>query len=628
MALLRIKELSIAFGIHRLLDGANLVIEAGERIGLLGRNGEGKSTLLKILNREIKPDEGEIQGLDQIRVARLEQAPRLNDNRSVFETVASGLGGVGQHLAQYQALAAQGDASALDRMHELQEKIEAEHAWPLLNNINRTIGKLGLKAEQRVGDLSGGWQRRVALARALVIEPELLLLDEPTNHLDLEAIEWLETQLSQFNGALLFVTHDRTFLDRVATRIVDLDRGQLVSWPGSYSDYLRRKAASLAEEERRNAEFDKKLAQEERWIRQGIQARRTRNEGRVRALKKMREQRAQRRERQGSANLRVDDGQRSGKRVIEARNISFSFPGKPIVRDYSTIIQRGDRVGLIGPNGAGKSTLISLLLGKLEPEGGQLLLGSNLEVAYFDQMRDQLDPEKTIVEFIGEGRDQITVGGRSRHVISYLADFLFTPARARSPIASLSGGERARVLLAWLFSKPVNVLVLDEPTNDLDIETLELLEETLLGFEGTLLLVSHDRTFMDNVVTSTMVLDGAGGVDEYVGGYTETMQQVRKKNLPANTSGAEKRPQPDSAQAPRENPGRKKKLSYHQQRELEALPDQIEALEAEQTRLTTALSAPDLYQSRQGDAEALNRSLHEISRQLDQLMERWAELEG
>lgn len=624
MALLRIKNLSIAFGIHRLLDEANLVIEKGERIGLLGRNGEGKSTLLKIINQEIAFDSGEIQGRNKIVIAKLDQAPNLSIEQKVYDVVASGLGQIGQHIAQYRHLSIDGSDQALAEMADIQATIEAEHAWPLMNNIDKTLSRLGLDAEQNVADLSGGWQRRVSLARALATQPDLLLLDEPTNHLDIEAIAWLEAQLIQFNGAILFVTHDRTFLNKVATQIVDLDRGKLIAWPGSYSDYLRRKAASLEQETRQNAVFDKKLAQEEQWIRQGIKARRTRNEGRVRALQKMRSERADRRDRQGNAKLRLSTESRSGKRVIETKQISFAFGDKVIVSDFSTIIQRQDRIGIIGPNGAGKTTLINLLLGKLAPDSGEVKLGTNMEVAYFDQLRGQVDTAKTIVEFIGEGRDEITIGGRSRHVISYLSDFLFTPARARSPIKSLSGGERARVLLAWLFSKPVNFLVMDEPTNDLDIETLELLEEVLLDFQGTLLLVSHDRAFMDNVVTSTLVLDGKGQVSEFVGGYTQTMQQLKNSDAAAsNNTGKANKKSTRAPSTPKTN-----KLNYQEQRELESLPDKIDVLENQQSALTKALSAPNLYQDDPDQARKLNDELQQISAALDKLMERWATLEA
>lgn len=626
MALLRIKNLSIAFGIHRLLDEADLIITRGQRIGLLGRNGEGKSTLLKIINREIPYDEGELQGMEAIKIAKLDQAPSLLGPESVYQLVASGLGDIGHSISRYHELSMLGTEEALNEMSDIQTLIEAEHAWPLMNNIEKTISRLGLVGDDRVADLSGGWKRRVSLARALVIEPDLLLLDEPTNHLDLEAIEWLEKQLLQFNGAILFVTHDRTFLEKIATQIVDLDRGKLTAWPGRYSDYLRRKAASLEEEGRRNAVFDKKLAQEEKWIRQGIKARRTRNEGRVRALQQLRSERAARRERQGSANLIVADDKRSGKRIIEATNINFSYADKAIISDFSTVIQRQDRIGIIGANGVGKTTLINLLLGKLQPDSGEIKIGTNIEVAYFDQLRGQLESDKTIVEFIGEGRDEITIGGRTRHVISYLNDFLFTPARARSPIKSLSGGERARVLLAWLFSKPVNFLVMDEPTNDLDIETLELLEEVLLEFKGTLILISHDRTFMDNVVTSTLVLDGKGNVSEYVGGYTDAMQQI--KNEAENTLAPRATAEKQAARATPAPAAPKKKLAYKEQRELEAIPNQIDVLEARQAELTEALSVPNIYQDQPQEARELNDKLQQASTQIDHLMERWAELEG
>ncbi len=629
MALLRINKLSIAFGIHRLLDNAELIVKRGERIGLLGRNGEGKSTLLKIINGEIPYDEGEVQGMDHIKIAKLDQAPNLSGSESVYQIVASGLGEIGHSIARYHILSAEATDEALHEMAELQEHIEAEHAWPLMNNIEKTISRLDLKGDQSVADLSGGWQRRVSLARALVIEPDLLLLDEPTNHLDIEAIDWLESQLIQFNGAILFVTHDRAFLDKVATRIIDLDRGKLVSWPGGYSDFLRRKAASLEEEERQNAEFDKKLAQEEKWIRQGIKARRTRNEGRVRALKKLRDERSQRRNRQGNAKLEVADDNRSGKRVIEAEHLAFAYPGKTIISDFTTTVQRQDRIGIIGPNGAGKTTLIHLLLGRLKADRGHLKIGTNIEVAYFDQLRGELDPEKTIMEFIGEGRDEITINGRTRHVISYLNDFLFTPARARSPIKSLSGGERARVLLAYLFSKPVNFLVMDEPTNDLDIETLELLEEVLFDFKGTLMLVSHDRAFMDNVITSTLVLDGEGNVSEYIGGYSESMQQhqqaleLRKQAGKTATTATKSSTTTTKAASPA-----KKKISYREQQELDALPEKIDVLETEQAKLTEALTAPDLYQNQPDKAREISDRLNMISAELDQLMDRWGELEG
>lgn len=626
MSLLRIKNLSVAYGIHRLLDEANLVIEPGERIGLLGRNGEGKSTLLNIIGSTIPYDEGEIQGLSAIKVSKLDQAPDDTGDKHVFDIVATGFGDIGETLANYHTLSNHIETDAqLAELGNLQTKIDAENAWPLLNNIEKTISKLQLNADVRVNSLSGGWQRRVALAQALVSDPDLLLLDEPTNHFDLNSIAWLEKQLLQFKGTLFFVTHDRTFLNKIATRIVDLDRGKLQSWPGSYADYVRRKAADIEQETRQNALFDKKLAQEEKWIRQGIKARRTRNEGRVRALKKMRSERSERRQQQGKVKLNITDKSQSGKQVIKARSLCFSYPDKTIVDKFSTNISRQDRIGIIGPNGSGKTTLINLLLDKLTPNSGTVKLGMNIKVAYFDQLRTKLDPEQTIAQFIGEGRDQIEIDGKSRHIISYLGDFLFTPARARSPIKALSGGERARVLLAHLFSKPVNFLVLDEPTNDLDIETLELLEELLLNFKGTLLLVSHDRTFMDNVITSSMVLGSNGKIQEYIGGYSDAMRQ--QSSLAARTNNEAEKPQTKPATI-RQSAQKKTKLNYKEQRELDALPEKIDVLELKQATLSQTLSEAGIYQSEPDKARQLNQNLNQIDQELSILMKRWAKLEG
>ncbi|MFT5260431.1 MAG: ATP-binding cassette subfamily F protein uup [Cryomorphaceae bacterium] len=629
MALLSIKDLSIAFGIHRLLDNASLSINSGERIGLLGRNGEGKSTLLKIISGAIPYDSGELQGLADITVAKLDQAPNLQSMQSVFEVVAEGVGSTGNCIAEYRKISQSPDPSSDDlvRLGDLQNTIDSTNGWQYFNNIEKVISKLGLDADAVVSTLSGGWQRRVSLARALAVEPDLLLLDEPTNHLDIESIAWLENHLLQFNGAILFVTHDRAFLDRIATRIIDLDRGQLVSWAGGYQDFLRRKAAWLEEEGRQNAEFDKKLAQEETWIRQGIKARRTRNEGRVRALKTLRQERMQRRSQQGQINIKVETGERSGKRVIEAKNLNLSFASesgtKCIVKDFSTTILRGDRIGLIGPNGVGKTSLIKVLLGEHAADSGELKLGTTLSVAYFDQLRAAVDPKKTIVEFIGEGRDEITIGNRTRHVISYLSDFLFTPARARSPISSLSGGERARVLLAYLFSKPVNLLVMDEPTNDLDIESLELLEELLMDFEGTVLLVSHDRTFMDNVITSTFAFEGEGVINDYVGGYTDAMAQIAAKNK------AEK-PAPIKQVTTTSAPPKvvSKKLSYNDQQELKQLPEKIDTCEKKIEQLTHKIADGSLFKDHPEEAVKINEQLSTLSKALETHFDRWSELES
>jgi len=629
LALLSIKDLSIAFGDNRLLDGAELIVESGQRIGLLGRNGEGKSTLLNIIKGDLLPDEGDIRFQQGIALAALEQAPSFTGETTIYDTVAGGLGEIGTWLSEYHQLLEDTTLSTeqqMKRMSVLQEKLDASDGWGLQQRVEKTLTRLDLEADIQVGALSGGWQRRVSLARALVVEPQILLLDEPTNHLDIASINWLEQQILQFPGAVIFVTHDRAFLKRVANQIVDLDRGKLTAWAGNYDDFLRRKAAFLEQEARQQAEFDKKLAQEERWIRQGIQARRTRNEGRVRALKKMRVERAERRNKKGNVRLQVESGERSGKLVMEAANISFAYGDQIIASDFSCRIQRGDRIGLIGPNGVGKTTLIKLLLGEIEPDNGTIKAGSNLQVALFDQLRSQIDLDATVVDAIGEGREQIEINGKPKHVISWLSDFLFTPARARSPVRSLSGGERARVLLAKLFSKPSNVLVMDEPTNDLDIETLELLEEMLLNYEGTLLLVSHDREFMDNVVTSTYAFDGSGGINEYVGGYSDWERQRPTDAKPEESIKpvALGEPKPAVSKAP----ANKKKLGYREQQELDQLPDKIEALETEQATLTAAVSDPGFYQQDPSVVEKTMRQLDDVSKKLESCIDRWGELEG
>jgi len=622
--LLRISDLSIAFGVHHLLKKAEFQLKAGERVGLLGRNGEGKSTLLKIISGEIKADEGTIWLKPGAKLATLEQSPSLSGDESIYDTVAAGLGDVGGWIADYHHVAMAQDMDVDKQMAELgrlQHLLDTHDGWSLQQKVEQILTRLDLPADKLVSGLSGGWQRRVSLARALVCEPDVLLLDEPTNHLDLESILWLEEHLIGFKGAVLFVTHDRAFLQKLATRIVDLDRGKLISWPGNYADFLKRKAASLEEEERQNALFDKKLAQEEVWIRQGIKARRTRNEGRVRALEKMRKERGQRREQQSNAKFGLETGEKSGKLVMEAKGITYGFPGKSIVNNFSTRIIRGDRIGLIGPNGSGKTTLLKLLLGKIEPQEGEVKIGTTLEIAYFDQLRAQLDLEQTVVEAIGGGSDQITINGVTRHVISYLADFLFSPARARSPIKSLSGGERARILLARLFSKSVNLLVMDEPTNDLDIETLELLEELLVGFDGTLLLVSHDRAFMDNVVSSTLVFDSEGVVNEYVGGYSDWLKYKLSNQVESvKAQKSVKKEKPKSVS--------KKKLAHKEQKELDKLPSQIEKLEEEQVELNKKISEATFYQQGKEKTELVLNRLDKITRELEKNYSRWDELEA
>ena len=634
MPLLRLSNLSIAFGTHNLLNKENFQLDMGERVGLLGRNGEGKSTLMKIIAGNILPDGGEIWREPELKLAWLEQAPELPEEATIYDAVASGLGDLGAVIARYHALSLTmdyHDNKALQELGDLQHKLEAMNGWHFNTKIEATLSKLGLPADVKTKDLSGGWKRRVALAKALVIEPQVLLLDEPTNHLDFESINWLEEQLLNFDGAVLFVTHDRAFLQKLATRIVDLDRGNLVSWQGTYDDYLRRKAAALDDEANQNAEFDKKLAQEEVWIRQGVKARRTRNEGRVRALEALRKERAQRRLQQGTSKLALASGDASGKKVIEVKDIYFNYPERQIIQHFSTLIQRGDKIGLIGANGAGKTTLLRLLLKQLEPTSGVVEHGTRLEIAYFDQLRDQLDPEMTVADTVGNGSDFIEIAGNKRHVMSYLSDFLFAPARSRSPVKSLSGGEKNRLLLARLFTKPANFLVMDEPTNDLDLETLELLEEKLVEYNGTLLLVSHDRAFLDNVVTSVFVLDGSGKVEELVGGYSDWQQH---KQVVAKTETAKKtqdnKNKPDSGI---ENPNTpknptKRKLSFKEQQELNNLPELIAKLEAQQAELTQKINAADFYKNDQTVIANTLAELEAANLKLEHVFQRWDELES
>jgi len=625
MALVRLRGIQLFHGPQPLLDHADLTIERGERICLLGRNGAGKSTLMKIISGEVQADGGDREIQPGLRITRLTQEVPAGLEGDVFDVVAGGLGDLGTLMAEYhhisRRLAESTDPSLLKALEQVQHRLETSGGWEREQRVETVISRLSLDADTVFDHLSGGLKRRVLLARALVKEPDLLLLDEPTNHLDIPSIAWLEEFLLTWQGTLLFVTHDRSFLRRLATRIVELDRGRLTSWPGDYETYLRRKAETLAAEEKQNAEFDKKLAREEAWIRQGIKARRTRNEGRVRALKKLREERRERRERTGTARLRLQEADRSGKIVIEAENIGYQWDGRPIFKGLDITLLRGDKVGIIGPNGCGKTTLLKVLLGDLPPDSGTVRLGTRLEVAYFDQMRAQLDDDKTVLDNLAEGRERITIDGQSKHVLGYLQDFLFTPERARAPVSTLSGGERNRLLLAKLFTKPANVLVLDEPTNDLDMETLELLEELVIGYQGTLLLVSHDRAFLDNVVTSTLVFEGDGVVNEYVGGYEDWLRQ-RKPPGKAETKPAAKT-EKGKAAAPR-----KRKLGYKEQRELEQLPGRIEALEEEQERLHGQMADPGFYRQDGGTIAATRTRLEEVERELAQAYERWEQLEG
>lgn len=624
MSLLNLSNIHFAVGTQVLLDGINMELDAGERACIIGRNGEGKSTLLRIITGEQRADDGDVRLQAGRRLAWVPQEPQFDEDGTVYDVVASGLGDVGKLIARYHDISnrlANGDEKALDDLTDVQQQLEAKDGWSLEPRVERIVSRLELPADKKISELSGGWKRRVALGRALVQDPDLLLLDEPTNHLDIEAICWLEEFLQSYQGALLFITHDRDFLQKLATRIVELDRGQLTSWPGDYENYLRRCEERENAEAIANAQFDKKLAQEETWIRQGIKARRTRNEGRVRALKAMRDQRSQRVSKQGTVNLQVEQGEKSGKIVVEAEGISKGWEDKTVIRDFSVTLMRGDRVGLVGPNGAGKSTLLKLLLGQIEPDAGTIRQGTKLEVAYFDQYRQQLEEDKTAIENVGAGSDSITINGQPKHIISYLGDFLFSPERARSSVKKLSGGERNRLLLAKMFAKPANVLVMDEPTNDLDIETLEILEGLLLDFKGTLLLVSHDRAFMNNVVTSTLAFEGQGKIREYVGGYDDWLRQRRQ---PAKATSGEK----SAAKAePKAVAPKAKKLSYKDQRELDQLPALIESLEAEQASLEEQLADPALYE---GDASAsapLVERMSEVSEQLETAYGRWQELD-
>jgi len=628
MPLIRLNKVSIAYGTHALLKDADFQLDPGEKVGLLGRNGEGKSTLMKIIAGSVHADNGEVWSEPQLKLAWLEQSPDLDDDATIYDAVAGGLGELGTWISQYHHLleTMDGGEESLKQLGDLQHKLESQNGWHFQQRVESTLTKLNLPADVKINSLSGGWKRRVALAQALVIEPEVLLLDEPTNHLDFESIAWLEEQVLAFQGAVLFVTHDRAFLQKLATRIVDLDRGNLVSWPGNYQDYLRRKAAALEDEANQNSEFDKKLAKEEVWVRQGIKARRTRNEGRVRALKRLRSERSERRNLQGTTKLNLNKGEASGKKVIEATNVSFSYGDKTIVKDFSASIQRGDKIGLLGPNGAGKSTLLKLILKELEPTSGEVEQGTKIELAYFDQLREQLDPEITVADTVANGNDFIEVGGVQRHVMSYLADFLFAPARARSPVKSLSGGEKNRLLLARLFTKSANLIIMDEPTNDLDLETLEMLEEKLVDYQGTLLIVSHDRAFLDNVVTSVFVFEGGGVVNEYLGGYEEwfALSEQRKKQLEAAVKIADsvKKEKPKTVAAP------KKKLSFKEQKELEQLPLDIDELEATQAELTEQISSADFYKQAQDATQKVLDQVTEIEANLEQAYKRWDELEA
>lgn len=590
-ALISLEKIYLAYGGDPLLDHVDFQIHPGERVCLIGRNGAGKSSFLKVIDGIVLPDSGKIHRESSLHISRLEQELPLEADLTVYEIVAQAFN---NHPAE---------------------------SWQAEQWIEEVITRLELNGEDKLAKLSGGWQRRVALARALVTRPNLLLLDEPTNHLDIDAIQWLEEKLLQFEGGILFITHDRSLLRRLATRIIELDRGYLTSWPGDYENFLRRKEELLSAEAKLNKEFDKKLAEEERWIRQGIKARRTRNEGRVRALKAMRDERRQRREIVGKVNLEINDAKESGKIVVEVEHISHSFNNKVVIKDFSLRIMRGDRIGLLGPNGIGKTTLLNILLGKLNPQKGTVKLGTKIDIAYFDQLRATLDPEKTILDNVAGGRSSITINGKERHIVSYLSDFLFSSQRLNTPVKALSGGECNRLVLAQLFSLPANILVMDEPTNDLDIETLELLEELLSQFSGTLLLVSHDRTFLDNIVTSTLVFEGEGIITEYVGGYNDWLasQTQTAKSTPIKTSlSVEAKPKIQKTQT----------LDFKERKELQSLPAKLEKLEKQQQELFAQMAEPNFYQQSTEIIDVANNQLKRIENEIEKIYTRWEELEN
>ncbi|WP_133498812.1 ATP-binding cassette domain-containing protein [Cognatilysobacter terrigena] len=624
MPLITLQSVDFSVGGPLLLDHVDLSIESGERIAVIGRNGAGKSTLLKLISGDLHVDDGEVRYEGGVRVARLEQEVPIDTAGDVFDVVAGGLGEQGALLAQFHHLSHAADVDA-NALAEVQSRIEALGAWSLDQRVTETLTRLSLDGDLPFAGLSGGMRRRVMLARALVSAPDVLLLDEPTNHLDIESIDWLEGFLKSWRGTLIFITHDRRFMRSLATRIVEIDRGSLTSWPGDWDNYLRRREERLHSEAQENARFDKLLAQEEVWIRQGIKARRTRDEGRVRRLKAMREERAQRRDLTGKVRMEAAQADASGRKVIEAKDVSVKLGGRTIIRDFSTTIFRGDRIGLIGPNGSGKTTLLRTLLGDLVPDTGEVRPGTGLQIAYFDQYRATLREDWNAIENVAEGREFVEFNGKRKHIIGYLQDFLFTPERARAPITRLSGGERNRLLLARLFAQPSNLLVMDEPTNDLDVETLELLEELLGDYAGTLLLVSHDRDFLDNVVTSTLVMEGDGRVGDYVGGYTDWLRQkptLESRGVKPEASKAAPVAS-TSAVAPA-----KRKLSYKETRELEALPGRIETLEGDVARLTGALSDPSFYTRDAAAITAHNAELARAQAELDAAYARWSELDG
>ena len=632
MPLLTLQQVSLAYGHVPLLDHVDLNIEPGDKLALIGRNGTGKSSLLKLLAGQARSDDGEVWRKPELRFAYVAQEPPLAAEQTVFEATAEGMGDMREVLAEYESLAHQleraSDAAALERLEALSARLDSGGGWTMKSAVDQILSRFSLDPHARIGELSGGQKKRVALARALVIEPELMLLDEPTNHLDIDSIRWLEELIAAYKGAVMFVTHDRAFLDRVANSIVELDRGRLTAYPGSYAAYRARKADQLALEQVVNDKFDKLLAQEEVWIRRGVEARRTREQWRIRRLDELRTQRAARRERLGTATINIDEGERSGKLVAELLHVSKSFDGRPVVSDFSCRIMRGDKIGLIGPNGAGKTTLLKLILGELQPDLGSVRSGGRLSVAYYDQFRAQLDEEATVLDTVGEGSDYVEVGGERKHVMSYLGDFLFSPQRVRSPVKSLSGGERNRLLLARLFTKPANVLVLDEPTNDLDVETLELLEELLQGYAGTILLVSHDRAFLDDVVTQVIAWDGDARWIENPGGYQEWARVKQLRDAQRSEAATPRAADDGRQRATPARAARPVKLTFKESQELQTLPARIEALEAEQSTLGARLTDADLYRSDPDEIRRIKARFEQIEEELLAALERWTALEA
>jgi ATP-binding cassette subfamily F protein uup len=625
MSLLRFEEVSLEFGDQKILTQAELAIEPGERVCLIGRNGAGKSTTLKLIIGEIEPDSGEVVAKSELVVSQLAQSLPEAMDLPVNEVVKSGLVGIQLLLEQYSARSQEElDKQGLKELQDLHQLIDAHGGWNIEQRVEATMTELGLPADKKMNELSGGWRRRVALAKALVQKPDLLLLDEPTNHLDIVTIKWLENTVYAYPGSVIFITHDRAFLQKLATRIVEIDRGRLSSWPGDFDNYLIRKEKMLEDEARENAKFDKKLEQEEIWIRQGLKARRTRNEGRARALVKMRNERSQRVARDKSARMYIEEAEQSGRKVIRARKVNYRYEQEPLIEDFSIKIMRGDRIGLLGNNGVGKTTLLRLLLGDLEPQSGVIKHGTNLEIGYFDQLRQTLDLEKSVAENVGGGRTHIRLNGKDRHVVGYLKGFLFSPKRSMMPVKSLSGGERNRIILAKLFTQPANLLILDEPTNDLDMETLEVLEQKLTDFSGTLIIVSHDRQFLDNVVTSTLVFEADGKIQEYVGGYSDWVRQGKDlaevDNPNVKKDKHHGRRKSSAGQTP-------KKLGYMEQRELEQLPADIEQLEVTVSDLENQISDPDFYSQDQSEIQSVLKQLTDKQQTLDQTIDRWAELE-